>query len=306
MEQLPGIFFIACLAFIIPVAIAHFVVRADWRTILKTCLIWYGSLFLAFGAFSGGDRVGWTLLAAMFFSVPAVPIIAAVLRGWNWLGRSKVGVASTGLSRPLLQRFPWSLVTPEQLAAVALLAVAYFGYSRWSEQRDLHARAELAGRFLDLPAGTKFSAFQTSNSPATAPRIAAIVRFTKPQFEAFVAQLEQVPLWPQGPPQYDGAPVEVVSPQNIRWREVPLPVQAGNRFVSWNNLSAAELRSLRRGRVLCIALQRKPGSNRGTNSSGVPSYAANDCSELAKTERVSVIVLGALDFETQTLHMIIK
>ena len=189
---------------------------------------------------------------------------------------------------------------------VAVLVAGYFLGTYWYEQRDLNARAELAGRFLGLPAGTKFASFQSSNSPATAPRIAAIVRFTKPQFESFIAQLDNAPLWPQGPPHYDGAPVEVVSPETIKWRDGPLPAQAGNRFVSWNNLSAAEMRRLQRGRALCIALQRKPGINRSTKSGDMPRYAANDCSEPAKTDRVAVIVQGALDFDTRTLHMIIK
>ncbi len=306
MQQLPAILFISGLAFVVPVALAHFVVRAEWRVIATACLIWYGFLFLAFNGVAGGDGLGWALLASIFFSTFAVPIIAAILKAWNWLGRSKVGVVSTGPSRPLLQRFPWSLVTPEQLAAVALLAGAFFGYSHWSKQRDLQARAELAGRFLGLPAGTKFASFQSSNSPELAPRIAAIVRFTKSEFEAFAAQLDNGPLWPQGTPHYDGASVEVVSPEPIKWRDLPLPVQAGDRFVSWNNLSAAEIENARRGRALCIALQRKPGINRSSHSPGVSRYASKDCAELAKTERVSAIVLGALDFDTKTLHMIIK
>jgi hypothetical protein len=65
-------------------------------------------------------------------------------------------------------------------------------------------------------------------------------------------------------------------------------------------------KSLRRGRALCVALQRKPGGNRNEQSSDVSRYAASDCSELAKTDRVAVIVLGALDLDTRTLHMIIN
>jgi hypothetical protein len=83
-------------------------------------------------------------------------------------------------------------------------------------------------------------------------------------------------------------------------------MHAGNCFEKWTNLSAVEIRSFRRGRVLCVALQRKPRTSRNTQSGDVPRYAATDCSELAKTDRVAVIVLGALDLDTRTLHMIIN
>jgi hypothetical protein len=306
MDQLPGILFISSLAFFLPVAAARFGVGAGWRVIAITCVIWYGFLALAFGVFLGGDRAGWSLLAATMFSLIAVPIIAAVLKVWNWLGRSNAGVAATGPSPPLMQRLPLSLLSPAQWSAIALLLTGGFLGSYWYERRDLNARAGIVGRFLGLPDRTGFASFQSSNSPATAPRIAAIVRFTKPQFDSFVAQLDQAPLWQHGTPHYDGAPVEVGSPETIKWRDGPLVERAGSTFVRWNKLSAEEMTRFRRGRVLCIALQRKPGSYRSTHSSDAPRYVAKDCSEPAQTERVSRIVLGALDFDTRTLHMIMK
>ncbi len=306
MEQLPGIFVYFFVAIVAPVVLARFVVRAEWRIIRNACLIWYGFLFLALGGFKSGEGFGWVLLLAMFFSIPAVPIIALVLRSWNWLGRSTIGVTSTEPALPWLQRFPFSFMSPAQWSLIALLVTGVFLGTYWYEQRDVNARAEFLRRFLGLPADAKFASIQSITSSATAPRIAAIVRFTKPQFESFSAQLANSPLWQQAPPHYDGAPIEVISPENFRWRDVPLPVQAGNRFVNWTKLSAAEVKSVRRGRALCIALHRKPWSDRKSQSSDVARYAANDCSALAKTEHVSVIVVGALDFDTRTLHMIIN
>lgn len=76
--------------------------------------------------------------------------------------------------------------------------------------------------------------------------------------------------------------------------------------MNWTKLSAAEMRGLSRGRVPCIALQGKPRTIRTTQSSNAPRYAASECSELAKTDRVAVVVLGVLDLDTGTLHMLIN
>lgn len=306
MEQFSGVAFIACLAFIIPVTIAHFVVRADSRIILKTCLIWYGFLFLAFGAFKNADSAGWTLIAAMFFSTFAVPIIAAVLKAWHWLGRSTVGVATTGPIRPWLQQFPISFLSPAQWVMLVVVITGYFFGTHWYEQQDFNRRAALAGRFLGLPTDTIFASFQSTNSAELAPRIAAIVRFNDSDFKSFITQLDNGPIWPQAIPHYDGAPVEVLSFENIKWRDHPLPKQVGDEFISWNNLSGQEIINMQSERVLCIALQKKPRERRGKGSDGLPRFTAKDCSAVAKAEHVSAIVLGALDFDTKALHLIIK
>ena len=306
MDQLPGIFVYLCVAIVVPVVIARYGVRADWRTVRNTCLIWYGFLLLGFSGYRSQDGFGWALIFAMFFSIPAIPVIALGLKGWNRLGGSNTDPVSAGADRRWWRGFPLSLMSPAQWSLIALVVGGYALGTYWYEQRDLQARAEILRQFLSLPDNITFASVQPLKSPAAAPRIAAIVRFTEPQFNSFSAQLENVPLWQQGLPSYDGAPVAITSTENFRWRDLPLPVHAGNRFVNWTKLSAAEIRSLRRGRALCVALQRKPGGNRNAQSSDVSRYAASDCSELAKTDRVAVIVLGALDLDTRTLHMIIN
>jgi hypothetical protein len=76
MDQLEGLFVYSCIALIVPVLLARFLVRADWRTIRNACLIWYGFLFLAFGAGTSAEAVGWAMIFAMYFSVLAVPLVA--------------------------------------------------------------------------------------------------------------------------------------------------------------------------------------------------------------------------------------
>ena len=87
MQQLPGILVYLCVAGVLPIVLARFVVRAEWRVVRNTCLIWYGFLLLAFGSHGSQEGFGWALIFAMFFSILAVPLIALLLKGWNRLRR---------------------------------------------------------------------------------------------------------------------------------------------------------------------------------------------------------------------------
>jgi hypothetical protein len=85
MDQLEGILVYSCIAVAVPVVLARFVVRAEWRTIRNACLLWYGFLFIAFGAGTSAEAVGWAMIFAMYFSILAAPVIALGLRGWGWM-----------------------------------------------------------------------------------------------------------------------------------------------------------------------------------------------------------------------------
>jgi hypothetical protein len=87
MDQLEGILVYSCIAVAVPVVLARFVVRAEWRTIRNACLFWYGFLFIAFGAGTSAEAVGWAMIFAMYFSIVAVPLVALVLSSWGWLAK---------------------------------------------------------------------------------------------------------------------------------------------------------------------------------------------------------------------------
>jgi hypothetical protein len=87
MDKFEGILVYSCIAVIVPVVLARFVVRADWRMIRNACLLWYGFLVIAFGAGTSAEAVGWALIFAMYFSILAVPVIALALRSGGWLAR---------------------------------------------------------------------------------------------------------------------------------------------------------------------------------------------------------------------------
>lgn len=198
-------------------------------------------------------------------------------------------------------------MTAKQWFVTALVLVGFSLLVYWQDQRDLSARADVLRQFFGLPTETEFADIRViSKSSVRAPRVEAVVRFTEQQFEDFADNLDSSGIWRQAAPWYDGAPVEADPAENLRWRDPPVPAHAGDRPVSWTRLSAADVAKLQRGRVLCIALQRKPGSDRNEHAvRQAPRFAAKDCSQLAPTEAVATLVLGALDFDTRTLHMVI-
>lgn len=87
MEQLPAIFGYALIAVLVPVLIARVVVGADWRTVRNACLIWYGLLLLAFGGLTSAEGFGWAMIFAMFWSIPALPVVALAVKLCAVVGR---------------------------------------------------------------------------------------------------------------------------------------------------------------------------------------------------------------------------
>jgi hypothetical protein len=80
LQQIGSLFGYLCIALIVPVLIARFITRADWRTVRTAGIIWYGFLVLAFGGPFKPEALGWAMIFAMYFSILAVPLLALVLR----------------------------------------------------------------------------------------------------------------------------------------------------------------------------------------------------------------------------------
>jgi hypothetical protein len=115
---------------------------------------------------------------------------------------------------------------------MASLLVGFLAFVYWQEQRDVSARANVLRQFFGLSADTKFTEIRSiSKSSVNAPRVEAIVRFSESQFNAYAATLDTPSVWPRGVPEFDDAPLEVIFPANMKWRDLPLPPYAGNRPV---------------------------------------------------------------------------
>lgn len=308
MEQLPGIFIYACAALVVPIVLARVVVRADWRTIRNACLLWYGFLMLVLGGYRSAEGFFWVLIIAMFWSIPAVPVISLVMKVWTRLGGHSQDANTTRGDRPVWARFPLARMSPAQWSVTALLLAGFVLFAYWQDQRDLSARAEVLRQYFGLSDDTRFADVRRiSKSSTVTPRVEAIVRFSDAQFRVYRDSLDDSRKWPLNTAKYDDASVDVVAPGTIKWRDLPFPTYAGDRRVNWYNLSRKEAASMRQGRVLCIALKRKKtGTQAELRDPTVPRYSARDCADLARTDGGTTVVLGALDFETRSLHMIIN
>ena len=233
------------------------------------------------------------LCAALF-----VPLVIA---------RLVVGAEWRAIYHQWRQRFSLPRMSAAQWASIAALSAGFVLIVYWQDQRDLDARAGVLRQLFELPAEVTFVDLRRiSKSSVKAPRVEAVARFTPSQFDVFVAGLDRQAIWQHGAPAYDGAPLEVAAPESLRWRALPVPSYAGNTRVSWRSLSETDVAKMRRGRVLCIALQFKPRTPDERSGDTSPRFSANDCSALAHHENGATIALGALDFDTRKLHMILN
>lgn len=183
MEELPGIFIYLCAAFVVPIFLARVVVRAEWRTIRNACFVWYGFLMLVLGGFKSAEGFGWVLILAMFWSIPAVPVISLVMKVWKRLGGGSMDAAAARAERPIWARFPLARMSPAQWSVTALLLAGIALFAYWQDQRDLNARADVLRDYFGLSIDTKFADVRRiSKSSITMPRVEAIVRLSDSQF----------------------------------------------------------------------------------------------------------------------------
>ncbi len=196
MEQLPDIFIYVCAAFVVPIVVARLVVRAEWRTIRNACFVWYGFLMLVLGGFKSTEGFGWVLIMAMFWSIPAVPVISLVMKVWKRLGESSMDTAAVRAERPIWARFPIARMSPAQWSVTALLLAGIALFAYWQDQRDLNARADILRQYFGLSVDTTFADVRRiSKSSITTPRIEAIVRFSNSQFRAYRDSLDNLRIW---------------------------------------------------------------------------------------------------------------
>lgn len=77
-----GVIFLLCLYFVVPVFLGKIVVRGTWHSILLAYAIWFGLLAL-WGLGSAGrveEGLGWAMIAGMFLTIPALPVIVVALK----------------------------------------------------------------------------------------------------------------------------------------------------------------------------------------------------------------------------------
>lgn len=173
------------------------------------------------------------------------------------------------------------------LAVVCFLAVLKMvGSPSDTEKEQLRAQ-------FHLPANVALTKVYVDRSK-TKPFPAAIegyVHFSEPEFQKYVATLDDQRVWQPVPIVHGGtAFLGTYAPDALTWADI-----RASQPLSWGSLSSKQAQDARNGRLLCFALT-ETGSGTGvfhgercrTGSAGKSAY-----------------VKGLIDYDTRTLHMLI-
>ncbi|MFV0296837.1 MAG: hypothetical protein ACK5JT_12040 [Hyphomicrobiaceae bacterium] len=212
----------------------------------------------------------------------------------------------------------WHRHNRYRLLALALLPVAYVAFT-WSG-RSSSSEDVLRAQF-HIPDDVAFS---QSVYPARnmGHYVEGIVTFTPPQYDAYQSSLGDPQIWKAEP--FASTYLTVVppfSPRALTWEDLPKPLLAGNARVRWGNLSFKTAATATSGKVLCIALRFPPGQRKASwvppvareaearypleTPARLDGYNAIACAEMGRAERPRGYILGQLNADTQTLHMIV-
>lgn len=208
---------------------------------------------------------------------------------------------------------------PQHWIVVAVLIWAVT--SGMSGYKEKPAKDMLVSQF-HLPNSIEFTEIRAPRR-GTANHIEGIVQFTEAQMATYRAQFADRNVWK--PVEFELNRREFTSPYSsraLKWHALPKPIFAGTKRVRWGNLARDKVRSVKRGRALCIALRVKQGSRQAKRwreapkgyedrfplktPSNLDKFNAVHCAELGRSENPAAFILGLLDFETRNLHMIIR
>jgi hypothetical protein len=307
MNQIPALIIIALVAVFVPLALARLIVRADWKIIRNSCMLWYGFLLLAFEGFKSAEHFGWALTFAIFFSIPAVPLLSLILKLWKRLGKTPAPTV-TSQARHWWSRFTLGRMSPAQWTVASLILVGGILYVSWRDQQDINIRTAVLRTFFALPADIQFTDVnRISKSAPTNPRIEAVAEFTEPQWAAYLQQANQTAQWSLKNVALEDKPLDLASAGNLSWRPSPLPDMVRDHSIRWSKLFSERVSAIRNVRWLCIALRIKRWDERGEGDrSKLPEYAALDCSSISLRQSVSKLVIGVLDLDTKTIHIVMN
>ena len=80
-----GVVYALCLWFVIPIFLAKVALGASWQAVAMAYMIWFGTLLSwgMLGTRTWGEAVGWPAIMALFFTIPAIPVIILVLKAFG-------------------------------------------------------------------------------------------------------------------------------------------------------------------------------------------------------------------------------
>jgi hypothetical protein len=303
MKTAGVLFFYLCAAIFVPILLARFVIRADWRTIRNASFLWYGVLFIPGAVTANEEWLGGGLILAIFSSFWAIPLLSLILKRWGLLS-AKFGLAAAGTAHSPF----WARVRLTVMSAAALWIVGVIAFNFWRDQRDLDASVNFLRQMFAVPEGAIVrEARRLGKVTLEIPRGEVIVQLTPVQFESFRARMEADRAWPGAGARIGGAPLEVTSPETIRWRALSATFKVDGHFNRWSRLTAKPVDGIRNGRFMCLFLWELERDMRAKHANkDTPRYAARDCADVAPEVHRGREALAALDFDYRTLYMIIQ
>jgi hypothetical protein len=180
---------------------------------------------------------------------------------------------------------------------IALGVASFYVVLAMSGAPSAGERAALREQF-HLPPDVSLSEVRVirKNRLASPPAIEGVVRFSETQFRDYVRCLDDPKIWKPAPLPYDGLAFDgPYSPEAIVWRDLP-----GKWRIAWGSLSWKQAQEARNGKLLCFAVRQEGGEGASASFHGYP------CSEAVGTAMTAVFVQGLIDFDSKTLHMIVR
>lgn len=199
-------------------------------------------------------------------------------------------------------------LTPWQWAMTLAIGVGFLLVVSWNHESDKAARLNFLRQQFRLPEDAVFSDYgNISKSSLAFPRVQAIVKFSPEQIQAYADRLDDPSVWRPGYLSYDGKTAMLVSSEPLRWMDVNESGFMNKTQSRWGSLSEEQVPHIRNGRGLCFAL-RADRLDTAPRSDAEPAlrYSVEPCSALGPADGAAAYVMGALDFDTRTLHMIVN
>lgn len=202
---------------------------------------------------------------------------------------------------------------------VALLAVVQTVVSL--DWRSSSSERILRAQFR-IPSEVEFSHSRYPRR-GSANHIEGIIKFSQAEYGAYLSNLENPAIWNAEPikiGRLETAPP--YSPRALSWQKLPKPIFAGTTRARWGNLSREPAGNAKAGWAFCLAVRRPIGKRKSDWWRPAPKgyehmfpletpvqlakYNAINCAEMGRSENPSGIILGLIDADTHTLHMIVR
>lgn len=83
-RQAGGLVVFAAIYFVIPIELARSAIGANWQQIGISYAVLYGVIGLVgLGGHTSGEKIGWIMILGMFFTIPGIPVLCLLLKGFG-------------------------------------------------------------------------------------------------------------------------------------------------------------------------------------------------------------------------------